>query len=143
MTSARRYYSVGEANALVPWLADSFGRILRLRSQLRGLYAELEALGHRPEDPSVADCSDEVRSSRAKFVGLMELVQEELAAIVAEGVEIKDLDSGLCDFWSLSVLPGREVYLCWRFGETRIGFYHEPSAGFAGRKPLPSPVPSS
>ena len=140
-----RYYTVDEANAMVPWLEQCFGRILQLRSQMRSLYGTLEDLGHRPDPESLqrTDGPEEVRSARAKFVGLMELLQDELVAIQTEGVEIKDLDTGLCDFWSMSVVPGVEVYLCWRYGEKRIGFYHEPHAGFAGRKPLPEPAPSS
>jgi hypothetical protein len=142
----RRYFTVEEANSMVPWLDACFGRILRLRSQMRSLYSTLEDLGHRPDPENLKESlqgnlasgvSDEVQSARAKFVGLMELMQDELVAIQTAGVEIKDLDTGLCDFWSVSILPGEEVYLCWRFGEKRIAFYHPPHAGFAGRKPLP------
>lgn len=152
-TPERRYFSVEEANAMVPWLEACFGRILRLRSQMRSLYSTLEELGHRPDAENLqenfreslqnSDASEEVKSARAKFVGLMELMQDELVAIQTAGVEIKDLDTGLCDFWSLSILPGDEVYLCWRYGEKRIAFYHTPHGGFAGRKPLPEPTPSS
>jgi hypothetical protein len=157
--SDRRYYTVEEANSMVPWLEECFGRILRLRSQMRSLYSTLEALGHRPDVENLQeslqqgverdasggheDVHADVKSARAKFVGLMELMQDELVAIQTAGVEIKDLDTGLCDFWSISVIPGDEVYLCWRYGEKRIAFYHTPHAGFAGRKPLPEPTPAS
>jgi hypothetical protein len=50
------------------------------------------------------------------------------------GVEVKDLDSGLVDFRSLR--DGREIYLCWRVGETAIGWWHTIESGFAGRQPL-------
>ena len=68
----RRYFTVDEANAMVPWLEQCFGRILRLRSQMRSLYSTLEDLGHRPDPESLSrnDGSDEVQSARAKFVGL-------------------------------------------------------------------------
>ncbi len=142
--SKRRYFTPQEANAMVPWLEQCFGRILQLRSQLRSHYSTLEGLGYRPdpESLSLGDGPEEVRSTRAKFVGLMELMQEELSTIQSEGIEIKDLDTGLCDFWSLDVVPGSEVYLCWRYGEKHIAYYHEPHAGFAGRKPLPMPTPT-
>jgi hypothetical protein len=135
----RRYFTVDEANALVPWLSECFGRIIQLRGQLRGLYSTLDSLGQRPDSKNLhsSEGSDEVLTARAKFRGLMELVQDELAAILNAGVEVKDLDSGLCDFWSLTAVPGREVYLCWKYGEKRIEFYHEPHAGFAGRKAIP------
>jgi hypothetical protein len=147
--SERQYYTLDEANAMVPWLEQCFARILQLRSQMRGLYSTLESLGQRPDPDSLlrssgsdaADGLDVVRA-RSTFVGLMELMQEELLAIQNEGVEVKDLDTGLCDFWSTSVVPGVEVYLCWRYGEKRITHYHEPHTGFAGRKPVPPPAPS-
>lgn len=130
---------------MVPWLEQSFARILRLRSQMRAHYSLLEGLGYRPDAENLTsdEGSDEVRSVRARFVGFMELMQEDLVAIQTEGIEIKDLDTGLCDFWSTSVVPGRDVYLCWRYGEKNIAHYHEPHAGFAGRKPLPAATPSS
>jgi hypothetical protein len=49
-------------------------------------------------------------------------------------VVLRDLDRGLLDFPSLR--DGQEVYLCWQEGEDTIGFWHEPGAGFAGRRPL-------
>jgi hypothetical protein len=49
-------------------------------------------------------------------------------------VVLRDLDRGLVDFPALR--EGREIYLCWQEGEPEIGFWHEPEAGFAGRRPL-------
>mgnify|MGYP002145907298 CR=1 FL=1 len=137
MPSEKRYFTVDEANTLVPWLQERFTCILQMRSQIRGLYQSLERLGHRPDPESLArdDGPTEVRTQRARFVGLMEALHQELAAITSAGIEIKDLDTGLCDFYSLH--EGREVYLCWKLGEARIDFFHDLHAGFAGRQPLP------
>jgi len=49
-------------------------------------------------------------------------------------VEIKDFDQGLCDFPHLR--GGKIVYLCWKKGESRIEWWHDVEAGFAGRQPL-------
>ena len=48
------------------------------------------------------------------------------------GIEVKDLIIGLIDFTAL--YEGREVYLCWKFGEDNIQFWHEIEAGFSGRQ---------
>jgi hypothetical protein len=48
------------------------------------------------------------------------------------GVHIKDLSVGLLDFPAL--YEGREIYLCWRFGEDRIEYWHETDSGFAERR---------
>jgi hypothetical protein len=61
-------------------------------------------------------------------------LQSLLKKILETGVEIKDIDTGLVDFRSLR--EGREVYLCWKFGEDEIQYWHELDAGFAGRQKL-------
>jgi hypothetical protein len=54
--------------------------------------------------------------------------------IQSYGGVVKEIHNGLLDF--LSLLNGREVYLCWRYGEAKITFYHELHTGFNGRQPL-------
>ena len=67
-----------------------------------------------------------------------EKVAEQLTRAVDEiqqnGCVVKDLDTGLVDFPSLR--GGEKVYLCWKLGEARIGYWHGIEEGFAGRKPL-------
>lgn len=54
--------------------------------------------------------------------------------ILDTGVQIKDINIGLLDFSALR--DGREVYLCWKYGEDDISFWHEIDAGYAGRQPI-------
>ena len=54
--------------------------------------------------------------------------------ILDTGAQIKDIDTGLLDFSALK--DGREVYLCWQYGEGEIAFWHEMDAGYAGRRPI-------
>jgi len=54
--------------------------------------------------------------------------------ILDTGVQIKDINLGLLDFSALK--DGREVYLCWQYGEGEIAFWHEVDAGFAGRQSI-------
>jgi hypothetical protein len=65
------------------------------------------------------------------------LVQISRAAGELDAVEIvlRDVTRGLIDFPAMR--DGEEVYLCWLVDmEESIGFWHEPEAGFAGRRPL-------
>jgi hypothetical protein len=57
-----------------------------------------------------------------------------LAELHGRGLVVRDIDRGLVDF--PAIREGREVYLCWRLGEGRIGFWHDLDAGFSGRRPL-------
>jgi hypothetical protein len=52
------------------------------------------------------------------------------------GVLFKDINLGLLDFPALK--DGREIYLCWKYGEGEIAFWHEIEAGYAGRRPIAS-----
>lgn len=62
------------------------------------------------------------------------LLQQAVQEIENYGCLIKDLDMGLLDFPCR--LGDREVYLCWRVGESSIRFWHNTDEGFAGRKRL-------
>src|SRR5712692_10114719 len=64
----------------------------------------------------------------------MERLKQALTEIENSGVLVKDLDVGLIDFPTL--LDGAEVYLCWKLGEPHIGFWHNTTEGFAGRKSI-------
>ena len=57
------------------------------------------------------------------------------------GVILRDLDRGLADFPSLR--DGREIYLCWEEGEDEVRYWHEPDAGFDGRRPLSTTMPEA
>ena len=69
-----------------------------------------------------------------------ELVQDFIAIeqlarkIRSYGCILKDLNVGLVDF--LAQRDGREVYLCWRYGEPRVDYFHELHTGFRGRQHL-------
>ena len=54
--------------------------------------------------------------------------------ILDTGAQIKDINIGLLDFSAMK--EGREVYLCWKYGEEDIAFWHEVDAGYAGRQPI-------
>lgn len=140
----KRYFTVEEANELLPELEHRFGKVMQLRAQLRATYEELEKRGVS------IDLSDsermlqlvegeehDVTRLRGRFRALMEALAEELQAIEAAGVAVKDLEIGLCDF--LGQRDGRDVWLCWQYGEKRVAHWHELDTGFAGRQPLDEP----
>jgi hypothetical protein len=122
-----RYFTLDEANALLEELRPLVGRMLEVRQQLLNLQPELEPVLRKV----LGNGGNQVASQAAVyFEELRELVER----IQASGVELKDINSGLLDFRSLR--GGREVYLCWRYGEDEISFWHDIDAGFAGRQPL-------
>jgi hypothetical protein len=121
-----RHYTLEEASELLPKVA--------------GLVERMRAARNRLGDREARDALSEAGPTngggtpgRTVSEGFLELRDSMLELRELE-VVLRDLDRGLLDFPSLR--DGREVYLCWQEGEDAIGFWHEPGAGFAGRRPL-------
>jgi hypothetical protein len=122
-----RYFTLDEANALIEELRPLVGRMLEVRQELLNLQPELEPVLRKV----LGNGGNQVASQAAVY---FEELRELVDRIQESGVELKDINSGLLDFRSLR--GGREVYLCWRYGEEAISFWHDIDAGFAGRQPL-------
>jgi hypothetical protein len=121
-----RHYTLEQASELLPRVAALVERMRAARNQLGDREAR-EALSEaRPTNGGGTP-------GRTVSQGFLELRNSMIELRELE-VVLRDLDRGLLDFPSLR--DGREVYLCWQEGEDAIGFWHEPGAGFAGRRPL-------
>jgi hypothetical protein len=65
---------------------------------------------------------------------LTEAVRQALAEIAEMGGVTKDVTLGLVDF--RHIRDGREVNLCWKFGEDAVRHWHGLDEGYASRRPL-------
>lgn len=122
-----RYFTLEEANDLLVELRPLVAKMLHIRRELVDLQPELEPVLRKV----LNNGGNQIASQAAVF---FEELRELIERIQASGVELKDVNSGLLDFRSLR--DGREIYLCWRYGEDEIGYWHDMDAGFAGRQPL-------
>lgn len=123
-----RFFTLEEANALLPQLNALLEQLMEARRAI------VEA---RPDLwPVLKKAIGNGGSKKAgELLAEFQRVQAAYRAIEDLGVLLKDPDMGLVDF--LHRRPdGREVYLCWRYGEPRVAYWHELHAGFAGRKPV-------
>jgi hypothetical protein len=121
-----RHYTLEEASDLLPHLAEL---IVRMR-------AARDRLGNKEARDALADAGPTNGGGapgRTVSEGFLEL-RDSMTRLRELDVVLRDLDRGLLDFPALR--DGREVYLCWEEGEDAIRFWHEPEAGFAGRRPL-------
>jgi hypothetical protein len=62
------------------------------------------------------------------------IIEQLLEKIQAHGCFVKDMNAGLVDF--LAKRDGRDVYLCWRYGEPQVAHYHDLHTGYNGRQPV-------
>jgi hypothetical protein len=125
----QRHYTLTQAMAVRGWVAE------RVR-WVRDAQARLVALGPRAADAVAALDLDAGGAYPGREVA-RSLVELSRAAGELEAVDIvlRDVDRGLIDFPALR--DGEEIYLCWLVDdEDSIGFWHEPEAGFGGRRPL-------
>jgi hypothetical protein len=121
-----RHYSPEEASALLPRVSELLERMRAARDRLGDADARA-ALAEAGQSNGGGEPGKVVSE------GFLELRQSMLE-LQEHGIVLRDLDRGLVDFPALR--EGREVYLCWEEGEPEIGYWHEPDAGFAGRRPL-------
>jgi hypothetical protein len=130
-----RYFTLPQAESLLPEVERFLRDALFHKSEAQKAHQELE------------DTSDRIRMSGGmrvnpgQLAGLRERLDSSVAAlknaleqIEEAGALVKDLDIGLIDF--LSRFQDRDVCLCWKLGETGIGFWHGLDEGFQGRKPI-------
>jgi len=132
---ADKYFDRREAEELLitiaPWLEEARGekqKIEAYKNELAQVASRIMVLGGT--FPPLADLLRKKSQHDKSAEHLVEIVNR----IQDSGVLVKDLDMGLVDFPSL--LDGEEIYLCWKLGEDRIGFWHGIDEGFASRKPL-------
>ena len=121
-----RHFTRAEANALLPQLTALLSQLQDAKDELTDTEAH-EALSDAA--PSNGGGED----GRQVGVAFLE-VRRLLETIEQSGIVLRDIDRGLVDF--PAVVDGREIYLCWEEGEDEIGWWHEPEAGFGGRRPL-------
>ena len=122
----KRHYTLEEATATLPRVAELIERLRDARRRLADTEARealAEAAGANGGGAPGRVVSGGFLDVRAALIELRELE-----------VVLRDLDRGLVDFPALR--DGREIYLCWEEGEAEIAYWHEPDAGFAGRRPL-------
>ncbi len=132
---AEKYFERQEAEELLPAIEQFLEEARKQKQALEGITADISNASLRimmlgGSLPPFAELNHK-KSQREK-------ISEQLSRTVDEiqqtGCVVKDLDTGLVDFPSLR--QGEKVYLCWKLGEERIGYWHGIEEGFAGRKPL-------
>src|SRR5215207_7404451 len=120
------HYSLEEASALLTEVAELIERMRAARDRL----GDAEARAALAE---AGGTNGGGQPGRTVSEGFLEL-REAMMWLRMREIVLRDLDRGLVDVPALR--EGVEVYLCWQEGEEGIGFWHEPDAGFAGRRPL-------
>ena len=124
MSQQERLFTVQEANAE---LDDLRRRLPRLREARRTLIRASQKI---TEDVA----ADGGGIANRDWFDAQNTLREDLTNLAERGILLRDPETGLIDF--PSERDGIRIFLCWRLGEKRIGFFHDETTGFSGRQPL-------
>jgi hypothetical protein len=135
-----RYFTVAEAEELLPRLSETF-RHIELNKKRIDVHMDqlriLDALwGPKVEEEENPDHQEYLSHKRA-LAATVEIIERRVdEEVFSLGVRLPQggLEFGLVDFPTR--FEGRTVLLCWRYGEPEILAWHEEDAGFQGRRPL-------
>ena len=126
-----RFFTSEEANALIPSLRPKLEELLVTFKQIR---SEIEAAaGQAGLPPGSPDLARHLET-RGVAPGLFDRVKRLIEEVHAKGCLVNGPEAGLVDFPCL--FNNEIVFLCWKYAEPRVGYWHWIADGFAGRRPL-------
>lgn len=125
--STGRIFTIQEADAALSMIRPLLAEILKIRQEILDAQPEIWPVVEKAAGNGGSKAANLVEQ---QFKRLDELIRQ----IQSIGAILKDINIGLVDF--LSMRDGREIYLCWQYGEEEIRYWHEIDSGYAGRELL-------
>ncbi|MEO8901424.1 MAG: DUF2203 domain-containing protein [Polyangiaceae bacterium] len=134
--STQRVFTISEVNALIPALSSLVGDQLREQSEIEHGLAELTRLSGATPNSLEGSANDrkDVLKLKLDLKTRIEHYEAGWQRVKSLGGVIKDPQSGLVDFYGR--VGEKLVWLCWRYGEDTLGYYHDLESGYPGRRPL-------
>ena len=129
-TSMGVYFTPQDVNKILPEIQKQFSQIILLRNKVISLQEDLQKTANEGSKFSIFIAKKQ-ELNRAVY-----RLCKDIEGLEKRGIMIKSVDDGLLDFPSLRF--DEEVWLCWKYGESEIKFWHGRDEGFMGRKPLAS-----
>ncbi|MCE2506266.1 MAG: DUF2203 domain-containing protein [Nitrosopumilaceae archaeon] len=122
------FFTTNEANDALPDVIKKFEYALAKQNEVKKLEQQLQvSISTTNSFEEYITLKQQLNSAITKFYEAVEILEN-------TGVVVKSVEQGLLDFPSKRF--DDEVWLCWKYGETEIKFWHEKDSGFMGRKPI-------
>jgi hypothetical protein len=122
------YFSIAQANEVLPTVIKKFEYINTKKNELAKIEQQLQT------SLSITNDFQEYVTLKQKLNTAITKFYQAIEDLESMGVVVKSIDEGLLDFPSKRF--NEEVWLCWKYGEKEIKFWHEKDSGFRGRKPI-------
>ena len=133
-------FTVAEANETLPQIESIFERLETKKAALGHHIQKIHVLDalwgeevNRPQNPDHDDFQQHRRRIGYLKEDILQIIEDDLLAL---GVRFPrgGLEHGLIDF--PTTFEGRWVLLCWKRGESKVGYWHEVDGGYAGRQEI-------
>ncbi len=127
-----RYFTLEEANGTLPLVRRIVQDIVDEYVEWKGALSRYEVVAAR--DRRDLGESEDAAALRTEVDEVAQRINEFIEELKQIGCILKGFDDGLVDYHSM--LDDRDIFLCWRLGETEVLHWHEIDAGFAARRPI-------
>lgn len=122
------YFTIIQANEALPEVIRRFEYSLAMKNEINKIEQQMQlSLETSNSFEDYVNFKQNLNSAITKFYQSVEDLEK-------TGVVVKSIEQGLLDFPSKRF--DEEVWLCWKYGEKEIKFWHGKDEGFMGRKPL-------
>ena len=122
------YFSVNDANKILPLVIKKFNYAKKAKAEVMKMEQQLTS------EITSTTSLEEYTINKRKLNSSITKFYQSIEDLENTGVSLKGLDEGLLDFPAKRF--DKEIWLCWKEGETEIKFWHEKDSGFMGRKPI-------
>ncbi|MGI8961776.1 MAG: DUF2203 domain-containing protein [Bryobacteraceae bacterium] len=130
-----RFFTLLQAEGLLPQVEGLLRSLIQLKQDHESADAELGRINQRIAlSGGMILPREQVQEIRARKDASAQSLKAALEKLQEIGCQLKDIDTGLVDFPTL--YHGKEVYLCWKLGESGIDFWHHVEDGYRGRRPV-------
>jgi hypothetical protein len=129
--------SAEEANSMLPRIRRALASLRELRQRVLRTEAQIEIeemTGTSPNNELSKAAEAAIAGQMAALQDLGRHFEDMLEELQSKGAFLKDLETGLVDFYSRR--DSDIVFLCWREDEKEVAHWHPLEGGFRNRQPL-------
>jgi hypothetical protein len=136
VSAFKKYFTLEEAVDLLPDVAFTLQKARQQLAELRdGVILSKRMIQARQQEGKRSSDA-ELALLQQKYTAFEEQVNHWIGVFAAQGIILRDPETGLIDFPYHSQSRQEDYFLCWRPEEDGIFYFHSISEGFAGRHPI-------